>query len=1478
MNDLTTKQRALSAFKSRVISQLGCDELVHEQLQIATDSVLNPDTLKYHIGGLFHLQGDFCPQDLIKQITLVFNHLCGESELDLDMTQALADKTQARTFAEQFKQRPFDLEHGALVRIALRPALQGGYFVVLIAHHILLDGLSLYRLFCKALAMLPLSVTEITTELAQMRYHNTHKHTARHLAFWQTYLQDLPDFMFDYIPPAQAGTQTLSAHFSVSNTQIQALHSLCQQHNVGFHVYIAHLLGEFYQHHFNQSVVVGYALNNQRRNQHNYGMSSKLLPQIVKPAGQTFIESIKALQWDFNQLFRKSQVPIGEINQCAAVSASARTLVYDVMINYLNPGALMNIDGVDLASEMLVQSDHSHPISVNLVHNEHSNMEVMLSANPTFVTPAHLQQLATLLENALHLGAQQTLQFNATDNGAVEETPTAPQWQFMRGKSHPLTPADLPAQVIETLSKQAPESIAICDHQGQTFSYQWLQERQQRIARWLLSNTLAQHNVAVLMEHTADMVATMLACLHTGRVIVPVNADADVSYAQDILARAQAACVMVDDPRWASALSQFNVATIESVIDAPVSAPEQAHRQGVCLDSLAYLVFSSGTTGVPKGIMLAQRTLANLCLHHRLDPNLSTPAQVLNTTALGFDVAIQTLLTTLCCGGTLHLTTSNVRKEAANILDNVAGNHISRLIVTPSLLHILAAQASFSTHTFDTLEQVIVSGEQMVMSEQVRAFLNRSGATLINQYGPAETHVVTQHSLHDLAALANGDAVPIGRPICNVRLAIQQTAELNSDSQGVLYIGGPSVALEYIQAPQLSAERFVHLPVPANSALFFNSRDRVITLPGGRLLFSGREDDSVKVRGRFVNLKTVEKLLMAIDDVAEACATTYRSHGVMRLLAFVTLSGQRSDAAALNIRQTLLDNAPNWLVPDTLVPLECFPRTANGKVDTKALLAEFEHMQQTCAPTQAEHANPVSEIEQQVLAVLAQKCGVHPHTLDEDLRTCGMDSLSIIIYMTHLSETFGLQLNTDDFIAHPSVAAISAHIRTAQASALATAISGQKVKKLGKKHAPATFTQSNIFRQWQQGNLYNMFQCFAVHGSVCPERMRQAFARLVSNTGLFNSRFEMRGDTLWCCSNDADVVNPFEHLDLSHLAHEAAHEALERQCSQQKSHRFALEQGELIHAQLLTLGNKQQYLLLNIHHIITDAVSNINIIGELKRYYDQQADNQPDKESVDFFDYAWEEQRFFSCTEGQQIVSDYQAEFKHHSPYPKFKHLNGALWTPSLYHTQNCTLPGFFAHAASQNGVSQIQSLIGALCQVFSPHLMTPEILMAVTFTGRTSRETRDMIGPLYKVAPLLVKPDETLDFSASVASGVAKIYNECVPEFTQVITDPALSEYLPYFKLNYITNSNQLLALDFDGFELQPEDHGDQEDVIKNMGVSRRVPLNIVAVQSGEDLVMHWHYVAGALSDAMITNMCAGFVRLLSSAEAPTPLQRCAK
>ncbi|WP_212747525.1 hypothetical protein, partial [Pseudoalteromonas ruthenica] len=77
----------------------------------------------------------------------------------------------------------------------------------------------------------------------------------------------------------------------------------------------------------------------------------------------------------------------------------------------------------------------------------------------------------------------------------------------------------------------------------------------------------------------------------------------------------------------------------------------------------------------------------------------------------------------------------------------------------------------------------------------------------------------------------------------------------------------------------------------------------------------------------------------------------------------------------------------------------------------------------------------------------------------------------------------------------------------------------------------------------------------------------------------------------------------------------------------------------------------------------------------------------------------------------------------------------GALWTPSLYHTQSCTLTGFFAQSAAQSGVSQIQSLIGALCQVFSTHLITPEILMAVTFTGRTSRETRDMIGPLYKVA-----------------------------------------------------------------------------------------------------------------------------------------------
>ncbi|TMP37349.1 AMP-binding protein [Pseudoalteromonas rubra] len=1471
MNDLTTKQHTLNAFKSRVISQLGCHELVHEQLQIANDSVLNPDTLKYHIGGLFHLQGDLCAQDLVKQVTLVFNHLCGESELDLDMTQTLADQAQARAFAEQFKQCPFELTHGALVRIALRRAAQGGYFLVLVAHHILLDGLSLYRLFCKALAMLSMSVDEITTELAQMRYHNTHKYSAHHLAFWQTYLQDLPDFMFDYTPPSQAGTQTLSAHFSVPNTQIHALQSLCQQHNVGFHVYIAHLLGEFYQHHFKQSVVVGYALNNQRRDQHSYGMSSKVLPQIVPPAGQNFIDSVKSLQSDFNQLFRKSQVPIGEINHCAAVSASARNLVFDVMINYLNPGALLDdIDGVELNSEMLVQSDHTHPVSVNLVYNEHSGMEVMLSANPAYVTPAHLQKLSVLLEKALRQGAQQALQF-----GQSHEIPALNEWQFIRGKRHPLSVSDLPGRVIRCTANNTPEAVAIRDHHGKQYNYQWLHSRQQKIAHWLLANTLAQQNVAVVMEHTADMVATMLACLNTGRVIVPVNADAEVSYVEDILTRAKAACAIVDNPHWASALSQFNVATIESVCEQQNSAGAQLHNHAVCLDSLAYLVFSSGTTGVPKGIMLAQRTLANLCLHHRLDPNLSAPAHVLNTTALGFDVAIQTILTTLCCGGTLHLTTSNVRKEAANILDNVVNNQISRLIVTPSLLHILAAQATFNENPFNMLNQIIVSGEQMVMSEQVRTFLQNSGATLINQYGPAETHVVTQHSLYDLASLANGDAVPIGRPICNVRLAMHRSSNLNSDNQGVLYIGGPSVALEYIQAPQLSAERFVHLPAPAHASLFFNSRDRVIRLSGDRLLFSGREDDSVKVRGRFVNLKTVEKRLMAIADVADACATTYRSHGVMRLIAFVTSTGNEHDLSSLSIRQKLLDSAPNWLVPDTLVPTGTFPRTANGKVDTRRLLAEFENKQHALTSTDTEQSSQKSLIEQQVLAVLAQKCSVHPRTLEEDLRTCGMDSLSIIIYLTHLSETFGLQLNTDDFIANPSVATISAYIQTARVTSPTSVAPGQKVKKLGKDHAPATFTQTNIFRQWQQGNLYNMFQCFAVQGTVCPKRMHLAFAQLVESTQLFNSRFEMRGDTLWCCNNGTDVLNPFEHIDLSHLSSQAAQNMLELRCSEQKSHRFALEQGELIHVQLLTLPNNQQYLLLNIHHIITDAVSNINIISALKRYYDQQAEQTPHTQLVDFFDYAWEEQRFFGAAEGKQIVSDYQKALAQYSPYPKFRHLNGALWTPSLYRTQSCTLVDFFSQSAVHTGVSQIQSLVGAICQVFSGYLMTPEILMAVTFTGRTSRETRDMIGPLYKVAPLLVKPDEAHDFKASVASGVAKIYNECVPEFTQVIAQSSLSEYLPYFKLNYITNSNQLLALDFDGFTLQPEDHGDQEDVIKNMGVSRRVPLNIVAVQSGENLVMNWHYVEGALSDTMISSMITGFSELLSITEQKAPLKR---
>jgi amino acid adenylation domain-containing protein len=517
-------------------------------------------------------------------------------------------------------------------------------------------------------------------------------------------------------------------------------------------------------------------------------------------------------------------------------------------------------------------------------------------------------------------------------------------------------------------------------------TYKELVCRVNELSNKILSSAPTTELIGVSSSRSIEMVVGLLAVLKAGKAYLPLNP----SYPQPRLVQIIAGSGITTCLASSEEAGLFKAAGVGIILseDNQLCQPQPVTT---CSEA-AYVLYTSGSTGEPKGVQMGQAPLLNLLQWQARQSRAMAGTRTLQFAPLSFDVSFQEIFATLSTGGSLILLEEEQRLDFDNLLLLIEEQQINRLFLPFVALQALAEMALSSQQFPSCLQEIMTAGEQLKITPQVAAFFTAlPGCVLYNQYGPTECHVVTQLKLEGPPA-AWPPLPTIGQPIDNVAIHLldEQLAPVPAGGVGEICIGGICLADGYLNQPALTQEKFIQWPAGAPDAgRLYRTGDLGRYLPDGNIEFLGRQDDQVKIRGHRIELGEVEVALARLAGVKQAVVVAREdSAGQQRhLVAYLVAAMAVPDGAA--IRQALEEQLPDYMVPSALVWLDELPMTTSGKVDKKRLPAATRQRPALAAP----YRSPATTVEKQLTQLWGELLQLDRVGLDDNFFELGGNSL-----------------------------------------------------------------------------------------------------------------------------------------------------------------------------------------------------------------------------------------------------------------------------------------------------------------------------------------------------------------------------------------------------------------------------------------------------------------------------------------------------
>lgn len=1302
--------------------------LTQTQQGIFVECMSNPDTTIYNIPKLLRLGSGVDADRLVSALketvnahpylkTRLFTSDAGDIRAKrLDTDEPVIEVTEGNAPEIEELVRPFDLFNDRLYRIKVFRN-EGGICLFTDFHHIIFDGTS-EGVFLKDLDKAYAGETPVTESYtgyeaaldeAVSRSSKAYDEARK---YYETLLDgcDTDNLPLAIPETSEIGTGNVSLELSLSQSDVA---KACERlgisanalFNSAFGYALCKLLGK-------DDTVYSTVYNGRddSRKANSISMYVKTLPvRCTSGEGESIAEYVRKTDKQFLDSMANDIYSFADISAAFGIGS-------DVLFVY---------QGVIFDPETLCGDKYT----ISEYRPESTKGAMVIQVFPTgdtfrisaeFKTELYSEELMLAI---LELIVQTATEFTRKETLREVDLVSSHQKEVLDGFNRNETEYDTGKTIIDIFRENIdkyPDRTAVV-YCGNSYTYREVDRISDNIAAHLMKKGIGRGDVvSILIGRSEYMPIASLGVLKTGAAYQPL----DSSYPQErlnFMVGDAAAKHLIADASLTEKLSEWGGETlltddIPSLPDATAAEISSLRDTAPKPEDLFILLYTSGSTGVPKGVMLEHRNIAAFCSQHITRMEIDENSVVAAYASYGFDADMMDIYPTLCAGAELVIVHEEIRLDLPAILEYYKELRVTHAFMTTQVGRQFAMLCDSPYVKF-----IYVGGETLVPVTLT------NGIRLVNIYGPTETTVyVTSHELNGAYK-----RVPIGCAVDNVKLYVadKNMRRLPVGVPGELCIAGHQVSRGYLNRPEKTAEVYIDNPFETKEGYehVYRTGDIVRLLPDGNVDFVGRNDGQVKVRGFRIELSEVEEIIGRFEGIKDVTVAAFDAPAGGKEIAAYIVSDVNIDTKKL--KDFIRAEKPSYMVPAVIMQIDRIPLNQNQKVNKKALpkpeLGSSDN-------DEGEVKNGVlTEFEEQLLAILKDTTGIGTTDVTTELVALGVTSISAISFVTVVEKKLGVNVPVAKLLKGASIMDIENEV-------VRSLLSGTGMKKAeapAEKHEildeyPLTQSQLGVYYESMQRpdtTLYNIPFCLEFDG-IDSGRLSDAVKAAVNAHAFLNTHIKT-GKTgfLQVRNDDAEAsvtISELEGRDIKDVFAKFIRP-------------FALHTGPLYRFEIVC-DNGTVYLMMDFHHIVFDGFS-VNLFMEsVKQAYES---GKADIEEYAYFDYALDEEEATGgeeYTRSEQYFNDLLSDFESTTEVPadiSGKAEDGMSATVWEY-VDRKSVENF----CKENKITPSSLFLASSFYTVSRFANTKDVYITTISNGRSNSKTRSAVGMFVRTLPVAIR------------------------------------------------------------------------------------------------------------------------------------------
>ncbi|HCU05125.1 MAG: hypothetical protein A2X77_05430 [Gammaproteobacteria bacterium GWE2_42_36] len=940
-------------------------------------------------------------------------------------------KSQTLISGTRLAKKKFHLHKAPLIRFLLIKLSSRQFRLFITAHHIIIDGTSLFEIFYRELNTLYhsniTSRNALPSPLVQYQDYATFQQTSLnqtankiHKVYWKKRLSHFNVFTLPcaYItPPRLPSYEGNRLTFKIQKPLATKIKSLAQAHQATL---FACLLCAFktllYRYTQTEDISIGSVVSDRHRPEIENTLGNFINTLIIRSDfsnNLSFIDLLAQTQNNLSNDLAHHAIPFQELLTLVKTSRPGITLPFEIAfifeptVKQINPRWAMN--------QMAIHTGIAKfPLTMELDDRTHEiigRIEYNTALYDKMFIDQFIQHYLSLLENIIrqpHLPIRQLSFLTKQDNKKLAE------WNQTQQKS--IKTYTTVCEWFEYQADKTPHKTAL-EYNNQSMTYQMLNAKANQLAHYLKTFSIkTESRIALAIDRGFDKIISILAVLKAGAAYIPI----DINYPKErihyILQDSRPSLLLTQTKIKHSLPGINKIKTIDldqsqSKIDVQ---PTDNLKNIVKKNDLAYVIYTSGSTGKPKGVMIEHRGIVNLVNTQIKQFRLTPHSRVLSLASFGFDAFVSELFTTLLAGGALILTPKEEVLPGLPLEKAITQYRITHATIFPFALNVTRNKK------WPYLKTIISAGEPCTQS-----IIEKWGRDykLINAYGPTETTVCASMS----SPLQPGDTPHIGRPLTHTQVYILDShlQKVPIGIKGELYISGIHLARGYLNRPDLTHQKFIRNPYHHNQNKLYKTGDFVYWDPKGHLNFSERMDTQIKFRGYRIELTEIESALRKHPKIQD-CIVIKKEHAHKEYLAaYFSAHHQSPNQDASVLREYLKKIFPLYMIPSYFIQLQQLPLSPHGKID-KTKLPEPEKTRSNL-PIQ-KITTKHNKLETMLIKIFRSLLKTDQINIEDDFFDWGGDSITAFQLIAAIKRSFHVELNLQDIITTSTIEAISRKI------------------------------------------------------------------------------------------------------------------------------------------------------------------------------------------------------------------------------------------------------------------------------------------------------------------------------------------------------------------------------------------------------------------------------------------------------------------